>query len=178
MFCCERVVLSHSISAEAPQYEAVALDVSAHHRIYSVGRDDHRIRCWDPYDNSCLRIYQGCEGASCFLYSQPHARLVTGHEDGTVRLWNPDAGSCVRLLPVGGQHGALPWGSTRQRQLENMISCCTLGRLQKGGRERQLLTGDYVSATTLPHRKGGGGWDGAQEHRSKGSNGRALRCSS
>ena len=105
------------------------------HRIFSAGLDD-TIRCWDPYDNCCLRTYKNDRSAevSCMLYSKLHELIISGHEDGGVRLWNPDSGTCNKLRPSETDQ--------KTENHQNMISCMTLGRLQKGG-ERWLLTADY-----------------------------------
>jgi WD40 repeat protein len=105
------------------------------HRIFSASLDD-TIRCWDPYDNCCLRTYKNDRSAevACMLYSKMHQLIISGHEDGGVRLWNPDSGTCLKLRPSETDQ--------KTENHQNMIACMTLGRLQKGG-ERCLLTADY-----------------------------------
>ena len=105
------------------------------HRIFSASIDD-TIRCWDPYDNCCLRTYtnERSREISCMLYDKMHQLIISGHEDGSVRIWNPDSGTCKKLLPSEVD--------SHMQGHQNMISCMILGRLQKGG-ERCLLTADY-----------------------------------
>ena len=105
------------------------------HRIFSASIDD-TVRCWDPYDNCCLRTYanERCREISAMLYDKMHQLIISGHEDGSVRIWNPDSGTCKKLLPSEID--------SHMQGHQNMISCMILGRLQKGG-ERCLLTADY-----------------------------------
>jgi WD40 repeat protein len=66
-------------------------------RIYSASIDN-TIRCWDPYDMSCIfTLTETRSEISCMIYLKESNVLVTGNEDGSVRWWNPSSGSTIVL---------------------------------------------------------------------------------
>lgn len=59
---------------------------------------DNTIRCWDPYDMSCLGVFQEKKTEiSCMTYLPGSIVIMTGHDDGNVKLWNIDSGSSMTL---------------------------------------------------------------------------------
>ena len=92
-------------------------------RIYSASIDN-TIRCWDPYDMSCIfTLTETRSEISCMIYLEDSNVLVTGNEDGSVRWWNPSSGSTIAL-----------------REHTNTVSCMVFAPLH---RVDYLITAGY-----------------------------------
>ena len=81
----------HSAKHEHPGARQVS------NRIYSASIDN-TIRCWDPYDMSCIfTLSETRSEISCMIYLEDANVLITGNEDGSVRWWNPASGSTIAI---------------------------------------------------------------------------------
>eukprot|EP01052_Picozoa_sp_SAG31_P025910 SAG31_NODE_2307_length_5969_cov_21.904940_4_plen_488_part_00 len=107
---------------------AVENDSREEHLIYTAS-EDNTIRCFDPYDNHCLRTYRETKGddITCAIYNHQYKYIISGHDSGTLKIWNPDSGSFLKL----GGHS-------------NTVSCLVVGRDVKG--DRRLISCDYDGA--------------------------------
>ncbi len=92
-------------------------------RVYSASIDN-TIRCWDPYDMSCLFTLKETKSEiSCMMHLPTCSLLVSGADDGTVTFWNPDSGSTISM-----------------KYHSNTVSCVDIAQLI---RNDYILTGGF-----------------------------------
>ena len=110
---------------------AVETDAREEHLLYTAS-EDNTIRCYDPYDNHCLRTYKdNKDDISCAIYNAQYKYIISGHDSGALKIWNPDSGSFIKLAGHG-----------------NTISCLVVGLEVKG--DRHLITADYDGRCAAP----------------------------